>query len=149
MDYTMMGHNVNLAARLEGVNKLYGTWILISEQTYEETYDRDKGIKNFTVRKLDRVRVVGVNQPIRLYELVDHRDTVDRDQKMIHKLRTFNSGLTKFEEKDWEGAKELFEEVLGEFPEDGPSKLYLKRTTDFLKKPPRPDWDGVYNMESK
>ena len=149
MDYTMMGHNVNLAARLEGVNKLYGTWILISEQSYEETYDREKGIKNFTVRKLDRVRVVGVNQPIRLFELVDHRDVVDRDQKMIHKLRTFNSGLTTFEEKDWEGAKKLFAEVLEEFPEDGPSTLYLKRCTDFLKKPPRPDWDGVYNMESK
>ncbi|MFW6212539.1 MAG: CHASE2 domain-containing protein [Spirochaetota bacterium] len=149
MDYTMMGHNVNLAARLEGVNKLYGTWILISEQTYEETYSREKGIKNFTVRKLDRVRVVGVTEPIRLYELVDHRDVVDRDQKVIHKLRTFNSGLTKFEEKDWEGALKLFREVLDEFPEDGPSKLYLKRCQDFMKKPPRPDWDGVYNMESK
>lgn len=145
MDYTMMGHNVNLAARLEGVNKLYGTWIMISEATYEETGRH----QNFTVRMLDRVRVVGVNEPIRLYELIDLRAPVDNDPDTIQKLKTFNAGLTAFEEKEWGEAQKLFKQVLAGFPEDGPSKLYLKRATDFMKKPPRRDWDGVYNMDSK
>jgi len=145
MDYTMMGHNVNLAARLEGVNKLYGTWIMISEATYNETGRH----QNFTVRKLDQVRVVGVTEPIRLYELVDLRAPVDNDPETIQKLKSFNAGLTAFEEKEWGEAQRLFKQVLEQFPEDGPSKLYLKRATDFMKKAPRRDWDGVYDMQSK
>ena len=62
-----MGNPVNLASRLEGVNKQYGTWILISGETYE------KGGKDFTVRKMDRVRVVNIEEPVRLYELIDEK----------------------------------------------------------------------------
>ena len=69
MDYTIMGHSVNLAARLEGVNKQYGTWILASELTYRDTDE------NFAARRLDRVRVVGVSEPVRLYEIVDRNRT--------------------------------------------------------------------------
>jgi adenylate cyclase len=145
MDYTMMGHNVNLAARLEGVNKLYGTWIMISEATYEETGRHE----HFTVRKLDRVRVVGVTEPIRLYELVDLRAPVDSDPQTIQKLKTFNAGLTAFEQKAWGEAQTLFKQLLEQFPEDGPSRLYERRCTDFMKKAPRRDWDGVYDMQSK
>ncbi|MBU8914036.1 MAG: CHASE2 domain-containing protein [Spirochaetales bacterium] len=143
MDYTMMGHNVNLAARLEGVNKQYGTWILVSEQTYDKTG------RAFSVRKLDRVRVMGITEPVRLYELIDLREEVDGDQNLIDKLRTFNAGLTAFEEKAWGEAEKNFAVVLNEYPEDGPAKYYLDRSRKFKKTPPSPDWDGVFNLTKK
>jgi len=143
MDYTMMGHNVNLAARLEGVNKQYGTWILASEQTYSQTG------RTFSARKLDRVRVVGITEPVRLYELIDLREDVDGDQNLIDKLRTFNTGLTAFEGKEWAEAEKNFKTVLDEYPEDGPAKYYLDRARKFKKTPPSPDWDGVFNLTKK
>ncbi|HUX13701.1 MAG TPA: adenylate/guanylate cyclase domain-containing protein, partial [Spirochaetia bacterium] len=143
MDYTMMGNNVNLAARLEGVNKQYGTWILISEATYRAT-DRA-----FSIRKLDRVRVVGISEPIRLYELIGERETVDQDEKIINKLRLFNGGLNLFEEKKYPEAEREFQKVVELYPEDGPTKYYLDRCQAFRKKPPAPEWDGVFNLATK
>ena len=147
MDYTAMGHNMNLAARLEGVNKQYGTWILLSEQTYRETYNEEN--RAFSVRKLDRVRVVGISEPVRLYELIDLRDAVDEDQALIDKLRTFNTGLTAFEEKDWNTALTHFQQVLRDYPEDGPARYYVERCKAFKRKPPARDWDGVFNLTKK
>ncbi len=149
MDYTAMGHNMNLAARLEGVNKQYGTGILMSEQTYDETKDEEAHVKNFTVRKLDRVRVVGINEPVRLYELVDLREETDKDEAMIAKLRCFNAGLTAFEAKDWDEAAARFAEVLANYPEDGPAQYYAGRCKAFQKKAPARDWDGVFNLTKK
>lgn len=149
MDYTAMGHNMNLAARLEGVNKQYGTWILMSEQTYLETKDDAAGKRSFTVRKLDRVRVVGISEPVRLYELVNLREPVDNDPEQIAKLRTFNSGLTAFEAKDWAAAGRYFKEVLDKYPDDGPAQYYVDRVKAFMKQPPKPDWDGVFNLSKK
>jgi adenylate cyclase len=143
MNYTMMGNTVNLAARLEGVNKQYGTWILMSQQTYDQTG------RTFSVRKLDRVRVVGIDEPVRLYELIDLRENVDGDEDLIGKLRMFNSGLTAFEEKNWEGARKLFKEVLDKYPEDGPARRYLDLCVKFKKSAPSADWDGVFNLTSK
>ncbi|MFW5690017.1 MAG: CHASE2 domain-containing protein, partial [Spirochaetota bacterium] len=147
MDYTAMGHNMNLAARLEGVNKQYGTWVLVSEQTYRETYNEQT--RAFSVRKLDRVRVVGISEPVRLYELIDLRDEVDDDPELISKLRTFNSGLTAFEEKEWDTALKHFQEVLDTYPEDGPARYYADRCKAFKRKPPARDWDGVFNLTKK
>ena len=67
MDYTIMGNSVNLASRLEGVNKQYGTWILVSEATRTEAGD------SFLFRQLDKVRVVGISNPVRLFELIDEK----------------------------------------------------------------------------
>ena len=149
MDYTAMGHNMNLAARLEGVNKQYGTWVLASEQTYNEFTDLDSGQHPFSLRRLDRVRVVGISEPVRLYELIDLYEEVDQDQRLIDKLKNFNAGLNAFEEKDWATAAEQFAAVLKTYPEDGPAKLYADRCKAFLKKPPAGDWDGVFNLTKK
>ena len=141
MDYTIMGHSVNLAARLEGVNKQYGTWILASEMTYNQTEDA------FAARKLDRVRVVGVREPVRLYEIVDERSVIDEPTRQL--LSEFDDGLGLFEARQWKEAANIFARLLKDFPDDGPSKTYHDRAATFLKDPPTAKWDGVFNLTSK
>jgi adenylate cyclase len=141
MDYTIMGSAVNLASRLEGVNKQYGTWILMSQRAYEA------GGADFTVRRLDRVRVVGINEPVRLYELIDEKGQTTPAVREI--VDVFEEGLTLFEQKDWEKARAAFQGVLKIAPEDGPSLLYEKRCIDNRTKPPAASWDGVFNLSVK
>ena len=141
MDYTIMGSSVNLASRLEGVNKQYGTWILMSQKTYES------GGKDFTVRRLDRVRVVGINEPVRLYELIDEKS--ETEPLVKEAVETFEAGLTLFEEKDWDKAHAVFQQVLKISPDDGPAQVYDKRCAEFKAKAPAASWDGVFNLTVK
>jgi len=141
MDYTIMGNSVNLAARLEGVNKQYGTWILASEPTFLEAGGE------FIGRKLDRVRVVGIKEAVRLYELIDERSELDPD--VGEALEIFEEGLEAFEQRDFDTAQGLFKQVLMIKPEDGPSQFYLSRCSKFKKKAPPESWDGVFNLTLK
>jgi adenylate cyclase len=141
MNYTIMGNAVNLASRLEGVNKQYGTWILASHDTVRETGDR------LLYRRLDRVRVVGINEPVRLcelFELAEHAD--ERDKKLVS---VFHDALDNFEKRDWKQAADGFKEAMSIKESDNPSKLYLQRCAEFLKQQPDDKWDGVYNLTSK
>ncbi|MFP4483332.1 MAG: CHASE2 domain-containing protein [Spirochaetaceae bacterium] len=141
MDYTMMGNAVNLAARLEGVNKQYGTWILASEATRNEAGD------HFAYRKLDRVRVVGIETPVRLFEVVEEQSQIDPLVKEA--LDTFHEGLNLFENREWEEARKRFQDVLSARPGDGPATFFAKRCAEFQKKAPPANWDGVFNLSSK
>ncbi|MDC7233001.1 MAG: adenylate/guanylate cyclase domain-containing protein [Spirochaetales bacterium] len=141
MDYTMMGNAVNLSARLEGVNKQYGTWILISDSTYKETGDL------FTVRMLDRVRVVGINEPVRLYELVDEAKLTP--ENILEGLDLFHKGMELFENRQWAEANEMFKKTRQVIPEDTTSEIYMKRCLKFSQDPPPKDWDGVFNLTQK
>ena len=141
MNYTIMGNAVNLAARLEGVNKQYGTWILTSESTVRETGD------NLLYRKLDRVRVVGINEPVRLCELVETAEHADEQQKKL--VSVFHNALDHFESRDWKQSAEGFKEALSIRTDDPPSKLYLERCEKFINAPPQDKWDGVYNLTEK
>jgi len=141
MDYTMMGSSVNLAARLEGVNKQYGTWIMVSEIT------QDALGQDFLLRKLDRVRVVGINQPVRLFELIEEKGRADHS--IEEAVQIFHRGLDLYEAKDWKGAQAIFGEVLRLVPEDGPAKRYIKSCQEFEAKPPAANWDGVFNLTTK
>lgn len=141
MDYTIMGNAVNLAARLEGVNKQYNCWKLISSMTADELGD------DFLLRKLDRVRVVGINEPVRLFELVDER--VLANEQSLEIVDIFHDALEKFENKNWIEAAELFQKILSLDPEDGPSGIYIKRCEEYKKKSPPANWDGVFNLTSK
>jgi len=141
MDYTMMGHAVNLAARLEGVNKQYGTWLLASEMTRNEAGD------GFVFRMMDRVRVVGVSEPVRLYEVVEEADHIDAPTREV--LDIYHEGLKIFEQRDWEAALKRFQEALNAHAEDGPSKVYAKRCREFIKKRPPDSWDGAFNLTEK
>ncbi|MFO7849358.1 MAG: CHASE2 domain-containing protein [Spirochaetia bacterium] len=141
MDYTIMGNSVNLAARLEGVNKQYGTWILVSEPTYMEAGS------TFAARRLDRVRVVGINKPVRLYELLDERGAIS--PQMGEALEIFEKGLDAFERRAWGEARKYFEKVLELIPADGPSRFYISRCKKYMSKAPPENWDGVFNLDLK
>jgi adenylate cyclase len=141
MDYTIMGNAVNLASRLEGVNKIYGTWIIMSENTYMECG------KQFTTRKLDSVRVVNIKQPVRLYELIDEKDGMDA--KLKEAFGVYNAALELFEKRDWDKAHRRFKEVIRLLPDDGPSGFFIKRCIQYKRKDPGKDWDGVFNLTTK
>jgi len=141
MDYTIMGSNVNLAARLEGVNKQYGTWILTSETARAQAGD------DIYTRRLDRVRVVGINEPVRLYEIIEEASQTAAEMKEA--VEVFHSGLTWFEKKDWSRASKDFSTVLRMRPDDGPAKKYLQRCNEYKVKPPSDYWDGVFNLSEK
>jgi len=141
MNYTMMGNAVNLAARLEGVNKQYGTWILMSEETRGLVGDE------FICRSLDRVRVVGINTPVRLYELVDIRSEATKAVKEL--VSTFESGIHAYETRDFVESHRLFSACLEIEPNDGPAIKFLENSREFLENEPSEDWDAVVNLTSK
>jgi adenylate cyclase len=141
MDYTIMGSSVNMAARLEGVNKQYGTWILASEDTVKETGG------SLLYRRLDRVRVVGIEEPVRLCEIRELRDSAT--EEMREKTGLFHEALDLFENRDWDRAERAFEKVLTVSPDDEASGIFIKRCGQFRHSPPPPQWDGVFNLDTK
>ncbi len=141
MDYTAMGDSVNLAARLEGANKHYGTYLMISEDTHELVKD------DFGYRELDTIRVVGKEQPIKVFELMDTWGNLS--DQMLDMRSKYNEGLKIFKERDWKKARSMFRAALKIIPEDGPSNVYDARCTEFMQKPPSKNWDGVYRLKSK
>jgi len=136
-----MGDSVNLASRLEGANKRYGTTAMISENTYNNAKDY------VDVRKLDTIRVIGKTEPIVIYELLGMKGSLP--QKMYDVIEIYNNGLEMFNEHQWKKAMKFFNDALEIFPDDGPSKTYVERCDEFMRKPPSKNWDGVYSMKSK
>jgi class 3 adenylate cyclase len=141
MNYTIISNAVNLASRLEGVNKQYGTWILTSDSTIQET-----GGQLFT-RRLDRIRVVGINEPIRIHEIMDLKS--DATDELYEQVYLFHKALDLYEERKWKDAEEAFKQVLKSFPDDGPSPLYLERCRQHIEFPPDNEWDGIINLTEK
>ena len=142
MDYTIMGNAVNLAARLEGVNKQYDTrGILISE------YTRDQIGNDFIVRPLSRVTVVGIPAPVRLYELFDLRS--EAAPEMLELLKIWETAFKAWENRDFPAAGKLFAEVYKKDPEDRTARLYMKRSEKFINSPPPAAWTGVDNLTEK
>jgi adenylate cyclase len=141
MNYTIIGNAVNLAARLEGVNKQYGTWILASENTVREAGDQ------ILTRRLDRVRVVGINEPVQLYEVLDLAE--DAADETRERVELFHQALVPYQERNWNNAIRLFARVLDRYPGDSPSLVYLKRCQRYRLNPPDKDWDGIVNLSEK
>jgi len=141
MNYTIISNAVNLASRLEGVNKQYGTWILASENTIIETGNR------FLCRKLDRIRVVGINEPVRIFEILETKDRASSAQ--YEKAALFHNAHDLFESHCWTDAERAFNHVLKLFPGDGPSILYIGRCRQYQNHEPADGWDGVFDMIEK
>ncbi len=141
MGYTAMGDAVNLASRLEGVNKVYSTYAMISGNTYEYVKDI------IEVRKLDTIRVVGKEEAVPIYELLGLKGKLpDRMYGMIEK---YNKAIDYFAEREWETAISYFQQGLKIVKDDGPSLTYIERCEKYIRRPPSRDWDGVYKMTSK
>jgi adenylate cyclase len=140
MQYDVMGNGVNLAARLVGMNRHYGTFMLMTDGTYQHVNSL------FVVRKLDRIRVVGIPKALRLYELIGEDGKIGQAQEK-GLISTFHQGLEHFENRQWKAAKESFSECLRSDPADGPSKVFLQRCQDFEEKEPHSDWDGVFDIK--
>ncbi|MBI1737644.1 MAG: adenylate/guanylate cyclase domain-containing protein [Acidobacteria bacterium] len=139
--YTAMGDSVNLASRLEGLNKEYGTHIILSESAYNGSRAPD-----FLFRELDLIRVKGKLQPVTIYELVSFREGA-RD--LFDLIELFGKGRACYKRRDWRQAQGHFEKILQRWPDDGPSKVFYQRCEEYLLEEPASDWDGVYVMKHK
>ena len=146
MNYTMMGDNVNTAARLESSAKQYGIYIQIADSTYQPIKDK------VVVRDLDNVRVMGKNEPVKVWELISEVGQEPEQYKKI--LPAYHEALDLYKTQEWEKAIEAFkasddlEEMFGG-RKTNPSRIYIPRCEHYLNSPPGDDWDGVWTLTSK
>jgi adenylate cyclase len=139
--YTAMGDTVNLASRLEGLNKEYGTSILISESTRADVTNNQ-----IVIREIDFIRVKGKNQPVTIFEILSEQAAANNGKELVE---LFGRGREAYKARDWSTAKAAFEELLRRWPKDGPSRVFIDRCDEYLAQGPGADWDGVYVMTHK
>lgn len=141
--YTVMGDAVNLASRLEGQNKEYGSWIMLGENT-------EKLVRGeFTTRRLDLLVVKGKTKPTEVFELLGPKEA---PQFILDLVRDFERGIECFRNREFDHALEWFKTALQNEPDreiDNPSALYIERCETFLQTPPAADWNGVFVKKTK
>jgi len=147
-NYTIMGNAVNLAARLEGVNDQYDTsGILISEYTKDNLFANGAG-GEFVMRPLSRVRVVGINTPLRLFELLDI--TAEASPQLLDMVKNWEKAFALYENKDFQAAQTIFQSIYGKDNRDLTAKKYLNRCANYLSSPPdEKAWDGGVDSLTK
>jgi adenylate cyclase len=142
MEYTAIGNNVNLAARLESANKYYGTSVLLAGTTVD-------GLKSpATLRRLDLIQAKGVSQPTWVYESLGHH-TPASFPKLALATKAYEEGLDCYQRRDWKGGLDHFADALELAPHDRPSRIFLARCRYYQANPPDEAWDGVWIMQEK
>ena len=148
MNYTMMGDNVNLASRLEGVNKAYESWIMCSETTWAQADSGDcRGV--LVARKFDRVRVVGKNEPVQLFNILGVR--TELDERTVEAADIFNQATDLYLAGEFEKARSLYEKARETTADksDGTPNVFIERCNQFIAAGKSGAWDGVYQMTDK
>jgi len=141
LEYTVIGDSINLGQRLEAANKEFGTKTIIGGYTYHGAKD------HIAVRDLGHITVVGRDESVRVYELLDYAGRLsDETLKLV---TVFENGLKRFQDRQWDEAVGLFQEALAISPEDGPSKKFIELCRQFKKNPPADDWDKSIAMAGK
>ncbi|HNW34839.1 MAG TPA: adenylate/guanylate cyclase domain-containing protein, partial [Candidatus Ozemobacteraceae bacterium] len=141
MNFTCMGDGVNLASRLEGANKEYGTMKMISDATYQQAKDR------VSVRFLDYLAVKGKKEPVKVHELVCEKGKEPPDWPEF--IEMYDTAIRLHLDRKWDEAIAKFEELLVRWPNDGPSKTYIGRCREYKTNPPPENWDGSYHLTHK
>lgn len=141
-NYTVTGDPVNLASRLEGVNKQYGTGILISEFTHKKVG------KRLVTRLVDRVQVVGKSEPVQIFELIDIANK-PLDDKMKYFLDIYGQGLKAYQERRWDEGIAFMAHAIEKVPDDSVCQLYIERMKLYQITPPSDNWSGVFVLQSK
>jgi len=140
MDFTSIGDTVNLAARLEGANKTYGTKALVTETVYTKIKDM------YLCREIDFLTVKGKTKPVRIFEILQEQKKAS--EKIFRLKEDFENGLNLYRHKKWDPALECFG-MLSEKLKDEASDVFISRINLFKSNPPPKGWDGVFNLTSK
>lgn len=140
-DYTVIGDNVNLASRIEGITKEYGVGVLIAEAT------RVAAGESVLARRVDKVAVKGKKEPVVLYEAMALLSEATNDQKQL--VTDFESALEAYFSRQFTDAVQHCQALLQRYPDDGPSALLLTRAEQFLIQPPPEQWDGTWVYTKK
>jgi adenylate cyclase len=127
LSYTVMGHEVNIASRLETINKQFGSWILVSENT------RNAAGEDFLYRRLGQVELMGINKPVKVYELLNFAK--DAGSNELRQVDMFHRALKLFERHDWTRARTEFLNICAQNSNDTVSTVYAGRCALFHHNP--------------
>lgn len=144
MDGTVISDSVNLASRLEGMSKKYGSSVIISDAVVKKIGRKDK----YLVRQVDKVSVAGKTDVISLYEVFNEDDLLQRSLK-ASTLNSYNRALASFYDRDFQSAESIFSEIVANNENDLPARLYRDRARELLSQGVPADWDGVMRYQSK
>jgi adenylate cyclase len=141
MSFTVMGDTVNLASRLEGANKFYGSRCLISEMTAKACEAL------IELREIDRVVVVGQSLPQTIYEIMGRKGDLTPHQAQMR--NHYAEGLKAYRARRWDEAKAAFAAALAAVPDDGPALALKGRLAELRRDPPPDNWDGAWHLDQK
>lgn len=144
MDGTVISDAVNLASRVEGMTKIYGTSLLITEHTYNVL----ENINDYDIRIIDKVKVKGKSEPVIIFEILDG-NRPDIHQAKLKTLDTFTQAISHYQQREFSKALKLFQFCLSVYPDDKAAKIYIKRCQHWKKFGYDDSWDGITELHAK